>query len=216
MGLDMYLTRKIYVGANYEWNNVTGTIDLKRKGTPLPIILNKVIEITQEGIYWRKANAIHKYFVEHVQDGEDDNKEYYVSREDLRELQKICKEIIDTVKIKNTPIDINNMYIKTVFDANKEDFEKQKEQTLIDIGTIYDYEDADITFDTKLAHEILPSCEGFFFGSTEYDKYYIYDILYTYLEIERLFEEDKMLSKDGIHSLNDVNGFGDFYYYANW
>ena len=29
MGLDMYLTKKVYVGANYEHRNVTGKINIK-------------------------------------------------------------------------------------------------------------------------------------------------------------------------------------------
>jgi hypothetical protein len=45
--------------------------------------------------YWRKANAIHKWFVDNVQGGEDDCGEYPVSRYQLRELQALCKEIID-------------------------------------------------------------------------------------------------------------------------
>lgn len=44
---------------------------------------------------WRKANAIHRWFVDNVQDGTDDCKEYEVSREQLQELFKICVEILD-------------------------------------------------------------------------------------------------------------------------
>ncbi len=45
--------------------------------------------------YWRKANAIHKWFVENIQDGEDDccyHRE--VTQEDLEELRDICREIL--------------------------------------------------------------------------------------------------------------------------
>ena len=31
--------------------------------------------------------------------------------------------------------------------------------------------------DHTLAEELLPTCSGFFFGSTEYDKYYFKDVL---------------------------------------
>ena len=45
--------------------------------------------------YWRKANEIHRWFVENVQDGEDDC-DYHreVTKEDLEELRDICHEIL--------------------------------------------------------------------------------------------------------------------------
>jgi hypothetical protein len=46
-----------------------------------------------EVAYWRKVNAVHKWFVDNVQDGEDDCHEYGVPREKLQELLDICKLI---------------------------------------------------------------------------------------------------------------------------
>lgn len=45
--------------------------------------------------YWRKANAIHNWFVENVQDGEDDC-EYHrpVTKEDLETLFELCREVL--------------------------------------------------------------------------------------------------------------------------
>jgi hypothetical protein len=45
--------------------------------------------------YWRKANAIHKWFVDNIQDGVDDccyHRE--VTKEDLEELRDICHEVL--------------------------------------------------------------------------------------------------------------------------
>ena len=78
MGLDMSLTKKVYIGAQYEHNQVTGTIDLYSAGKPILIELKKVTYIEEEAGYWRKANAIHRWFVENVQKGEDDCRDYYV------------------------------------------------------------------------------------------------------------------------------------------
>jgi len=44
--------------------------------------------------YWRKANAIHEWFVKNVQDGEDDCKAYPVDRGQLRELQLLCERVV--------------------------------------------------------------------------------------------------------------------------
>ncbi len=45
-------------------------------------------------ITWRKANAIHKFFVDEVQDGNDNCERHYVSRGDLEELLNRIKLIL--------------------------------------------------------------------------------------------------------------------------
>lgn len=40
--------------------------------------------------YWRKANAIHDWFVQNTQGGEDNCSRSFVSRENLAELRKEC------------------------------------------------------------------------------------------------------------------------------
>ena len=101
MGLDMYLNRHIYIGANYsDINGVKGSIEItKRNGRtgedePLPIHFNKVKYIIEEAGYWRKANQIHQWFVDNIQGGEDNCKEYYVDTEKLEELLNLCKQIM--------------------------------------------------------------------------------------------------------------------------
>lgn len=94
MGLDMYLSKKVYVGANYCHNKVTGRITIKRDGVPIKVKLEKVTYILQEQAYWRNSNQIHKWFVENVQDGEDDCKPYDVSGTQLLELVDLCKQVL--------------------------------------------------------------------------------------------------------------------------
>ena len=45
--------------------------------------------------YWRKANHIHSWFVDNVQDGKDDCGYHYVSREELTELRTICIKALE-------------------------------------------------------------------------------------------------------------------------
>ncbi|KKL59166.1 hypothetical protein LCGC14_2218110 [marine sediment metagenome] len=44
--------------------------------------------------YWRKANQIHKWFVDNVQSGKDDCGNYKVSIEKLKELLEVVNEIL--------------------------------------------------------------------------------------------------------------------------
>ena len=83
MGLDMYLSAKKNVA--HEQAEIVGASDAEGL---------KLRELVYEGMYWRKANAIHAWFVENVQDGEDDCREYGVSLDDLETLMQLCGEVI--------------------------------------------------------------------------------------------------------------------------
>jgi len=53
----------------------------------------------QELMYWRKANQIHKWFVDVVQDGKDDCKSYEVPYEDLLALRALCGSVLEAKKL---------------------------------------------------------------------------------------------------------------------
>lgn len=55
--------------------------------------LGRTKEISREAFYWRKAWAIHHWFVMNAQYGEDDCKEYWVERNKLGELLDILKKV---------------------------------------------------------------------------------------------------------------------------
>jgi hypothetical protein len=89
MGLDMYLKGKRYLSTYREEDKrIIDEIIMLNPDTNM-----KPVELTYEAAYWRKANAIHAWFVENVQDGEDDCKTYHVSADELFELLDICKQI---------------------------------------------------------------------------------------------------------------------------
>lgn len=101
MGLDSYLSKKIYIGAEHAHRNVSGKIEITIGGKPLDINFKSVSFIEERAAYWRKANHIHKWFVDNCQDGEDNCKEYYVSTEQLKELHDACKEVMKSKGKKN-------------------------------------------------------------------------------------------------------------------
>ena len=149
MGLDVYLINKKYIGANYEHNKITGKIELFQDGKLININLDRVIYIEEEIGSWRKANAIHNWFVDNVQDGKDNCEYHYVSDEKLEELLNIVNQILN---------------------------------------------------DHDLAEELLPTQNGFFFGSTDYDEWYFEDLKDTKEILEKALKEE----------------YGDIYYLSSW
>ncbi len=102
MGLDMYLTKKIYVGAKYEHRNVTGKIEVFVDGNLLNVDFSKVSYIEEEAGYWRKANQIHKWFVENVQSGKDDCGDYYADQEKLQNLLSLVNQVLEDNSLAET------------------------------------------------------------------------------------------------------------------
>ena len=95
MGLDMYLSKKTYVR---QWDHQSPEekyeVVVTKGGKPVDGIKASRVKYIEEEIgYWRKANQIHRWFVENVQEGKDDCGDYYVGGEDLKKLLDVCKQI---------------------------------------------------------------------------------------------------------------------------
>lgn len=112
MGLDMYLERSHFIGGQY----CHGKIKVKVGDDPsaavagskiviehpadyigekeIKIDINKVSRILENVAYWRKANAIHNWFIQNCANGVDDCRPVYVDPSQLIELRKICEDIL--------------------------------------------------------------------------------------------------------------------------
>lgn len=108
MGLDMYLYRNLDPNGNVlnitpqdEFNTDAFTKLLKRATTSNSPYLRPTISVNVAS--WRKANAIHQWFISHCADDVDNCQDIEVSLEDLHELKDTCERIL------NAPNDINLM-----------------------------------------------------------------------------------------------------------
>lgn len=125
--------------------------------------------IFTEIAYWRKANEIHNYFVEYAQHGVDDCGTYDVSKKQLEDLLYKCKEVKRIAVLEKSKV------------VNGYTFQNGKEIPM--------YEDCEVIANEDEVAAILPTRSGFFFGSTDYDKYYMEDINYTIDVLERVLAE---------------------------
>jgi hypothetical protein len=107
MGLDQYLEVRRYVSkydhSNFDYRTDTWPPPTSEEYANIlstaPAGVDKYADFG--GIYisypvaqWRKANAIHGWFVRECQGGEDNCQSYYVSREKLIELQNGCRAVL--------------------------------------------------------------------------------------------------------------------------
>lgn len=99
MGLDMYLSRNLDQNGNVlsitpqdELNNDAFAKLLKRATKSSVSYLQPSINVNIA--YWRKANAIHQWFISHCADDVDDCQDITVYIEDLHKLKDTCEEIL--------------------------------------------------------------------------------------------------------------------------
>jgi len=95
MGLDMYLKAKRFYYDEAKALEIINTTMPENH----PFKKLKQAEVTIEIGYWRKANEIHNWFVNNVQDGEDNCGEYYVSSEHIEDLLATVREVLDNPKL---------------------------------------------------------------------------------------------------------------------
>ena len=131
-------------------------------------------ENLEDVAYWRKANQIHKWFVDNVQDGVDDCDYYEVSKDKIEELLKICRVVKENSELVDGKI--NNGY--SLEKNDKGEYVKK-----------YFIEDGKIIKDTTIAEKLLPCTSGFFFGSEDYDGWYYRQIEDTIKQLETILKE---------------------------
>ena len=158
MGLDMYLSKKTYV-KNWRHDEENNySVIARNNGKQIKHIQKeRVSYVIEEVGYWRKANHIHNWFVENCQGGIDECQESDVSREQLYELKVLCNQVKD--------------YLDTCKKVFNEEYKEY-----------YTFE-----VDEAIIKEFLPTTSGFFFGGTDYDRWYYEDLEETIEIIDNAF-----------------------------
>lgn len=122
MGLDMYLNKHYFV------SNDTDAVDNVLRDTKVGNLPIK--EIVCEAMYWRKANWIHQWFVDEVQEGNDDCRQYSVSIEQLKLLYKEICEVIRTQDSSLLPPQAGFFFGSTEVDEHYWEYMEYTKETL--------------------------------------------------------------------------------------
>ena len=190
MGLDMYLSATKDV-ADYphskkeeskQFAGVLAAVGLddshcRRCRTP-------ALDVKVTVAYWRKANHIHQWFVEHCQGGTDDCRDAYVEREQLEELLQLCQQVLGTLETVDGEIHTATTYHP---DGRVE----------------HSTQPGRVVAHPKIAADLLPTQQGFFFGGTDYDEYYMKDTQETVTVLEAVLADERLKGWD-------------FEYHASW
>jgi hypothetical protein len=163
MGLDHGLLKRHYV-KNWDFmkpeerHEVIVLVGGQRSAN---IRADRIGYVEEEVITWRKSNQIHRWFVENVQDGKDDCGNYYVSQSKLEQLLKTCVEVVEASELVSGEVTTGYTYAA----GSGETVALREAGQIINNPTV--------------AKLLLPTQEGFFFGSTDYDQWYFEDLKRT-------------------------------------
>lgn len=168
MGLDMYLSKKTYV-KNWEHQDINEKFTVTvRKGSEEfnKIKPERVSYITEDIMYWRKANQIHGWFCENAL--EMNEVRFYVTYQNLKDLVETCKTVLEGLE--------KSPKKKMSVEAGWKNGEKY-------------YEDIEVYELSKDVMSLLPPVEGFFFGSYVIDEWYKHQIEETIKGLSKEIEE---------------------------
>jgi hypothetical protein len=192
MGLDMYLTAKRYLG---NWDHQRSAEEQPEKEAHKKVLAaiglegfrcegapSLQVEVTVA--YWRKANQIHHWFVQNVCEGKDEAGDHYVERVKLEALVALCNRVLESVETVEGDISMGTTYHG---DGRIEEHTKR----------------GPVVAQKNIAAELLPTQAGFFFGSTDYDEYYLADLKDTIAQLRAVLD-NKALDRC------------EFYYHASW
>jgi hypothetical protein len=93
MELDMYLTADRYLSRYSEEDK--NTLEELSKVKSCLLSDFRISNITYDLAYWRKANAIHNWFVKECQGGVYECQKTWVSIEQLKKLRDVCKIVLE-------------------------------------------------------------------------------------------------------------------------
>ena len=156
MGLDMYLDRVHKDAAGYEEYTEADMGRLKSENPILYFTVLPHIEKCEEVGYWRKANAIHNWFVTNVQNGVDDCGKYSVSKDMLESLRDTAQKVLDSCVLTDGDINVGSHIVNG------------QVERIIQRGKV--------VADPTVAEELLPTISGFLFGCEDYTESYVNDL----------------------------------------
>ena len=123
-----------------------------------------------EIITWRKSNHFHKWFVEHVQGDVDDCEDHEVSVDQLRSFAEIVSTVLAASELVPGTVKNGSTFTR-------------------EAGWRDNLSEGQVIADATTAQKLLPTTNGFFFGSTDYDEWYYRSLVEALQALEPVLAE---------------------------
>ena len=149
---------------NWELFSADGKYDVQitHGGKPVEgIKADRICVVEEDTKRWVDAYHIHKWFVDNVQNGQDDEKKYYIGHGNLQNLYDTCDQVITASKLVDGVVDA----------ATADDTDHPHGVAQRAPGKVIE--------DPTVAKKLLPTRSDALFGSGDHDEKYLNDVKET-------------------------------------
>jgi len=94
MGLDIYLTKKTFIGGMFRSSEVGGTINLTKKGKKIPIKTERLVYVEEDIFHGRKTYWLQEWLNHELPDGLPNMVEQEIGDDVVTRLHEACTDVL--------------------------------------------------------------------------------------------------------------------------
>ena len=94
MGLDIYLSKKTFIGAMFHASGVDGIISITKRGRQIPIKLRRVAYVIENIYHGHKTHWLHSWLNHELPEVLGNAEEREISEDVIDRLHRVCIEIL--------------------------------------------------------------------------------------------------------------------------
>ena len=95
MGLDIYLSKKIFIGAMYISRGITGSVSLFSRGKKIPVRLERLAYVIEDIYHGRKTHWLHHWLDIELPECLGNAEDQEISEDLLDRLHQACIEVLE-------------------------------------------------------------------------------------------------------------------------
>ena len=94
MGLDIYLSKKTFIGARFASSGVNGIINITKRGKQIPIKLQRVAYVIEDIYHGHKTHWLHNWLNHELPEALGNAEEREIDYELVSHLHRVCIEVL--------------------------------------------------------------------------------------------------------------------------
>ena len=95
MGLDIYLSKKTFIGAKYKSQAITGSISLFKRGKKIPVRLERLTYVIEDIFHGSKTHWLHNWLNTELPEYLGNAEDQEISEDLLDRLHQACIEVLE-------------------------------------------------------------------------------------------------------------------------
>ena len=94
MGLDIYLSKRTFIGAMYRSSGISGIISLIKRGKQIPIQLERVAYVTEDIYHGNRTHWLFNWLKHELPEALNNSEEREISGDVMDRLHQVCVDVL--------------------------------------------------------------------------------------------------------------------------